>query len=144
MIIPSAISQIDTAEISDTLIDNNKLLMMSPHNSEKLIRVVDPIGMPEHFDVLVRQSEHSFRVGTVVWESELDLLVDEHIDSHARFGLALEQLVESPLVATHHGPLQVDLGAQKEARDEDLLSGGLDRVRYGVHVVAAVDKPFAV
>lgn len=85
VIIPSTESQIDAAKVSQTLVDDHELFVMCPHDVQEFVRLVDAIRVSQHFDVLVRESEHTLRIGAVDGQRELDLFVNEYVDFNAFF-----------------------------------------------------------
>lgn len=81
MIIPSTITKVDAAKKGHTLIDDDELFVMRPHNGQQLIGLVYVVRMSEHFDVSVRQD--SLRIGAVYGQRELNFFVYQHVDFNA-------------------------------------------------------------
>ena len=54
VVVPSAVAQVDAAKVGNTLIHNDELLVVSPHDCEELVGLVYVIGVAQNLDIFVR------------------------------------------------------------------------------------------
>ena len=53
VVVPSAVAQVDAAKVGNTLIYNDELLVVSPHDCEELVGFVYVIRVAQNFYILM-------------------------------------------------------------------------------------------
>uniref|UniRef100_A0A2M4C5J6 Putative secreted protein n=1 Tax=Anopheles marajoara TaxID=58244 RepID=A0A2M4C5J6_9DIPT len=99
------------------------------------------IGMAQNLNVLVLLDELLFAVVTVDAERKVQLLEQQHKDLDPLLGLALQYLIQPPIVPIDRRSLHVDLRAEHPVGDEDFLGGPLERVGHGTHITGPIHEP---
>lgn len=148
--VPAAKAEVQSADESHFVVNDHELLVVRPverHVRRILKDVV--IRMPHDDNVPVARGplraevvKSALRVARVAGNSRLDLAVDADIDLDAGLGLALEDVIQTPLLILVWRPAEEELGAEPPVGEIDGLLGALERLRHGPEVIAAVDVPF--
>ncbi len=85
VIVPAAVAKINATEEGHTLVDNDELLVMCPHDCVQFIRLVHVIGVSQHFNILVQHAQHSLGIRAIYRQGHLYLLVQQNVNLNSLF-----------------------------------------------------------
>ena len=87
-VVPATVAEIDAADESQRLIDDDQLLVVGPQEDA----AGDVIRVPEHFDVGVPRCQLPFRVEAVDAQTHLHFLVEQNENPNSFFLYTTKQM----------------------------------------------------
>ena len=148
-IVPPPEAQIQSANESQSVVDNDEFLMVRPvkcHVASVLEDVV--IRMSHHGDIAItwtplrtQRVQSMLGVCTVATDGCCHFLVYNHVDFHPSLCPPLQHLIEPPFLVVVWWSAQKELRAEPPVGNIDGLLGLLQRDRDSPEVVSPVDIP---
>ena len=150
--IPSPEAQIDTANKSQRVIDDDEFLMVSPVQSD-VCGILENVVIRVAQDLDVSMARGPFRaeafqrmlgMGRIAGKCLVDLLVHDNVDLDTSFSATLEHLIQSPFLVEKRRPPQEQLWRDPPVCEVDHLLGLVQGGRDSPEVVQRIDIPLEV